>query len=100
MTVRRCPLSRSLSGVKQTSSAALRMSAFDPKRTSNPVLELSYMGRANSIARLSHMGRDVRDPVWFANLAADTGRTSKFAMVLHIQKMRFDGGIDGRDLSQ
>src|SRR5262249_9301690 len=34
MTVCRCPLSRSLSGVKRTSLFAPHMSAFDPKRTS------------------------------------------------------------------
>src|SRR5262245_14369415 len=33
MTFCRCPLSRSLLGVKRTSSAALHMFAFDPKRT-------------------------------------------------------------------
>src|SRR5215470_6331397 len=33
MTVCRCPLSRSLLGVKRTCLFALHMSAFDPKRT-------------------------------------------------------------------
>jgi len=33
MTIGRCPLWWSLSGVKQTWVAALHMSAFDPKRT-------------------------------------------------------------------
>src|SRR5262245_61130521 len=33
MTIGTCPLSRSLSDVKQTSIVATHMSAFDPKRT-------------------------------------------------------------------
>ena len=33
MTIGTCPLSRSLSGVKQTGLVATHMSAFDPKRT-------------------------------------------------------------------
>jgi hypothetical protein len=35
-----CPLSRSLSGVKQTSLVAAHMSAFDPKRTSHRWMSL------------------------------------------------------------
>src|SRR5262245_3947673 len=35
MTVRRCPLSRSLLGVERTSHFATQMSAYDPKRTFN-----------------------------------------------------------------
>jgi hypothetical protein len=38
MTIGTCPLSRSLLGVKRTWPFALHMSAFDPKRTSEPRL--------------------------------------------------------------
>src|SRR5262249_27064462 len=50
MTVCRCPLSWSLSGVKQTSLVAAHMSACDPKRTRKP--------RKCYPCRLSHREND------------------------------------------
>ena len=44
MTIGTCPLSWSLSGVKQTSLVAAHMSACDPKRTSIPEADVQHEG--------------------------------------------------------
>ena len=51
MTGCRCPLSRSLLGVKRTSSVALHMSANDPKRTSLAAPHTSAFGGKADMAR-------------------------------------------------
>jgi len=53
MTIGTCPLSRSLSGVKQTSLVAAHMSACDPKRTSVAPFRVSLLMLHDVASRVS-----------------------------------------------
>jgi hypothetical protein len=50
MTIGTCPLSWSLSGVKQTSLVAAHMAAFDPKRTFAAMHQLCLLLASNGVS--------------------------------------------------
>src|SRR5262245_48107108 len=93
MTVCRCPLSRSLSGLKRTWVGALHMSAFDPKRTS--VAPSSVLVLTVTMSRSEPLGEDMRRGGFIGLFGAEAVAWPLVASAQQSERMRRIGVLIG-----